>query len=333
MSRIPDLLLIEAGTNDSDWGTAMAPTVKLMGIQNVTMTPVVEAVIFNEMRGTTAPGYEAALQRVGAEVDISGLVSYEDINYFLDGMFGQASPTTDTSGEIRAYEAPLTDVATDYPDPRIMTLVLGEGGDWATDAAGVAGFTPMSLSVSGETLGPWTFSVSGLGKEVAEDEIDTTLADRDINVVMGHQTTLFIDPATDAVGSTQIQNTAFTFNLSLESNRALVYHLGSLTPTGYRDAKWGGTLNLVLELNSDSEPFLNSILGHSAIFERVIRIKATSGDNYAQFDFNGVTTTAPEINTDDDGVRTVELQFAGKYESTLSSWVKAETRCSVETLA
>lgn len=338
MSRIKDLCLLQAGTNDSDWGTTMAPTVKLMGIQNVGMKSLAEATVFPELRGTLAPGYEAQITRDGANFNVESLVVLEDLPYWLDGMCGQATPTTDGNGDgTYAYEAPLTDVTTDYPSPRIMTLVYGEGGAYATDSYGIPGATPITFSISGETGAAWMLTVSGIGEQVEEDEADLTLADRDVNVVMGHQTNIYVDLASDYTGessdATQLANTGFTFSLGLESNRELLYHLGSVVPSGYRKRKWSGTLTLSLEYTSETDAFYQSIIGASAPFERTVIIEAVNGNHKAQLDFNGVVTSPPDAFTDNDGVTTVDLSMSGKYSSTMGNWFKSTVISSNETLA
>jgi len=340
MSRLPDLLTLQVGTNDSDWGTAMAPSAKLMGIQSVTITPVVEVQMLDELRGTFAPAYDAEIAKEYANVAINGLVNYEDICYFLDGLLGQATPTTDASGNgTYDYVAPLNDVSSDYPDPRIMTLVYGEEGDWSSDAVGVPGFTVKNLTISGATGAAQTFSVNGIGKEVAKDEIDTTLADRNVNVAMGDHVALYLGVSSDYAGIDSSDsglnqlNGGFTYSLALESNRDLVFHLGSTKPSGYRDAKWSGTLDLSLELDTDTVSYLNSIIDPGTPFERTVRIEMVQGDYLIRLDFNGVQQNAPQVFTNQDGVLTVELSLVGKYSATMGNWFKARVISSAESLA
>ncbi len=336
---IRDLLVVQAGTNDSDWGTSVPPTVKLMGVTRFDFTPIVETQVFPEIKGSLAPGFEEALTRVGGQAELEAAVTYDDVPYYLDALFGQATATSDASDPNgvwrREYEAPLETYDSDLGNPRIFTLVNGdrEAGATSSDTYGMAGSTLESLSISGETGAPLTLTASFIGKEIVNDALDS-LSDRSVTMAMGDHVSLYIDPSSDTAGTTQLTTTAFSFNLNVASGRALKYHLGALTPSGYRDQKWSGTLGLSLELNSTTRAYLDDILNASAPLKKVVRIKASPNTSYElRFDFVGVVTAAPAIYTDNDGVVTVDIEFNGVYDATQGGWLTAFCKNTTETLA
>ena len=338
MSFIPDLYEVQAGNEPStDWGTAVAPTVKLMGITGFSVQPNEPQFQANDIRGSQAPGFMSAPQSRSGAASLEGILLYEDAPYMLDAAFGivdsdQAGYSVDTDVYARSYEAPLATYDTDTSgSPRIFTIAGAEKSA-TTDAYSVSGATLTNFTVSGESGAPLQYTMNFIGKQAQQDEL-ASLSDRTVNMVMGDHVALYIDPATDAVGTTEIENSFFTFNLNVNTNRELRFHMGALTPSGYRDAKWSGELRLTMELDATTKALYDAILNASTTFERVIRIKATSGTQYIQFDFNGVCMGTPEAWTDRDGVATVELVMSGQYNATLGNWLKAQSQCSVSALA
>lgn len=337
MSFIPDLYEVQAGSEPStDWGTAVAPTVKLMGITSFTVQPNEPQYQAQDIRGSMAPGFMSVPQSRSGAASLEGILLYEDAAYMLDAAFGvvdsdQKGYTADSSIFTRDYDAPLAVYDTDTSgSPRSFTIVGAEKSA-TSDAYSVSGGTLTNFSVSGESGGPLTYTMNFIGKQAQRDEL-ATLSDRTVNMVMGDHVTLTIDPSSDAVGTTAISNSFFTFNLNVNTNRDLRNHMGALTATGYRDAKWTGELRLTLELDATSKAFYNSIINSSTTFEKVVRIKASSGTQSVQFDFNGVCMGTPDAWTDRDGVSTVELVLSGQYNATLANWLKATSVGSVSAL-
>jgi hypothetical protein len=151
---------------------------------------------------------------------------------------------------------------------------------------------------------------------------------------MGDHVSLYIDPSSDAAGSTEIANLAFSFTLNYNTNRVARRHMGSLTPTGVHDQKHTGTLNLMLEVDTTTAAYLDAILNTAGtVFERVFRISASDGGtNLFRFDFNGVALKAPVIFNDLDGITTYELEVEGQYNSVLANWFSARVTNSVSSL-
>lgn len=339
---IMDLMQVIMGTNDSDYGTVMVPTVKLMGISECTLTPLHMASFLDEIKASVHPGYIVAIPHVSGKAKLSGVVLYDDFPYWLDAAMGTAVPTVDTE-TTRNYTASANWADSD-PQPKIFTIAYGDTSRFA----GMPGSVLQTLSVKGESGGILSFDAEFIGKEVASSDVSSsdfdglTLLDRSVTPVLGAHGALFIDVSSDPVGTTPRSATAFSFELTLDSKRENVTHLGSLVPQGYRFAKWDATLKLSVELTSDMLDIFNAVLDPTVTqigAERLIRLRfsdtaaAAASDLLLQFDFSGVLLEKPEAFTDKDGVVTIDLMFKSIYNASLGTWFKASSRNLISALA
>ena len=120
---IPALYEVRLGTNDSDWGTEMPHTVKLMGVTGCRFTPRVETELLQDLRGRVWPGVETQVTRISGEAEISGWASYDDIPYWFDAYFGTVASAAASDEWSRTY-AQSSDWADSDPQPRSSPLVL-----------------------------------------------------------------------------------------------------------------------------------------------------------------------------------------------------------------
>ena len=325
MTLIKDLLQVQLGTNDSDWGTLMPGTVKLMGVNSASLKSVQETEMKEELRGTVHPGYIAVVKEAHGEGSLEMHLTYEDAPYFLDALLGAA--VSGTSDGVRDYTA-SADWASSDPQPSIFTIKYGSSSS-DNYVAGMPGATLTKFNLSGESGGQLMLSADFLGKEVAtSDGTLAALSDRDVNVVLGAHGALWIDVSSDTVGTTAITTTAFAFELDVEPGRSLATHMGSLTPSGYRHGKFAATLQLTLEMTADMYTIFQALLDPAVtqtLASRVVRLKFTSGGLILQLDFAGVVLEKPEAFTDRDGVVTLEMTLTAVYNSVLGTWMKANS--------
>lgn len=337
MPQIKDLMQLQLGT-ESTWGTVVTLTSKLMGISDVEITPEYNAGLLEEIRNSVHPGYVLVKNHVQASAKLSGQVLYEDFPYWLDAAFGTVAATLD-SEYTRTY---LASVDWTSDPPKIFTF--GYGANSSDGYIGMPGATLNGLTVKGAWGDPLTFEAEFLGKEAASSDGSlAVLSDRNVTPVMGHQGSLFVDVGSDAVGTTAVTTTAFSFALDLKPNRSLVTHLGSLTPDNFKHGKWDATLKLVLELTSDQVVLFNQQVDPtitSVNAERVIRLSFAITSDAApfgtpmslRFDFAGVLLKKPMAWGDADGVATIELEYSGIYNAVLLSWFAARSVNGVSAL-
>jgi hypothetical protein len=188
------------------------------------------------------------------------------------------------------------------------------------------GATLTKFNLKGETGGQLMLTADFMGKQVStSDGTLAALSDRTVNIVLGSHGALWIDVSTDAVGTTAITTTAFSFELDVDTQRTLGSHLGALTPDGYRHGKFKSTLKLVLEMTSAMYTIFQALLVPAVTqtaAERVVRLKFTNTSIF-QIDFSGVVLEKPVAFTDLDGIVTMEITLTAIYNAAMATWMKA----------
>lgn len=305
------------------WGTPVAATAKLMGIEEISLKPVAESELLPEIRASLAPGYISTLLRVGGEGEFNGGLLYEDICYWFDNLLGEATPTG-AGPYTRNYTAPIGT----KPTPKILTVIYGEttGGVYK-----LSGGLVNELTIKGESGSYFTVEGSLIGKDVTTGSL-AALSDRTINPVHGAHGKLYIDAWGGTIGTTEVLAAHYAFELKLTSGRATKRHIGSLTPDGYKEDRYDGELKLTLEFTSAVKAYLDAILA-PGLFQRQIRIKCSNTASYdVALDFAGFSEEAPQIFNDQDGVATVEMTLKGQYNTALGNWFKSTVINQVSTL-
>ena len=337
-----DLELQAGQESTSAWGTQVAPTAIWAGINDVDISPIVDVQrITDEMTGKRIPSRQSLVHMVGGEGSISGLLSYDDFPYLLQGMFGRAdsdcsgkigfSSDTDKVSSIKVYGAP--EESSDSEDAISYTLAHGDG----TNYYALNGATMNSLNISGESGAPLEFSAELIGESVTTDT-RADLSNRVVTYVMGDHVHLFIGNSTDIPGASTnaTSDIGWSFDLTIDANREPKRHLGDLKPTSYREGKMDGTLSLSLEMTTVTEPYLDAVVSATKEgVEKNIRISAVSGNSdIIYLDFAGVIMGEPEIFTDVDGVVSMDLELEAQLSSNnvASDWFSATVKNSVETL-
>ena len=121
-------------------------------------------------------------------------------------------------------------------------------------------------------------------------------------------------------GTTPVLLTAFKAEATIACDRKPLWHLGAVSPDGLSRGKWGGGMKLTLEGTAVSLGWLGDILdatGFPPVFN--INLVTTDTANTFTLNFSGMAVQAPNINTDLDGVVTVELDLKPTYNTTLLS--------------
>lgn len=321
---ITDALQVQIA-KETTWGTAVSPmTAKLMDVTDFTLKPIVESTRHKTRRGSFAPAYKSNITKIAAEGSFESLASFEDLPYWIESVFGIATPSG-SGTYTRDYAAPLTSAPT---SPRIFSVVYGTGSDIYRGI----GIQVAKLTISGERNAPLMVKGDLIGKEVDSSGALAALSDRTTEAILFPSTALYIDASGGTIGTTAIADLWSSFELSIDTGRA-VRHYNSLKPSRIKEAVFDIELKLTLEFDSTSKAFVDAIVAGSTVFEKQVRIKATSGTKVAQFDFAGIAEAAPEIWTDDDGAGSVELTLKAQYNAALANYFKAQCVNAVATLA
>ena len=331
MAKLDALMEVQLGTEATDaWGTEVASTVKLMGVEDLVISPIMSAGIVNELRGTLQPGYRSLVTAAHGEATMTGMVEIDDFPYLVAGLGAALAGATDAPGNFtHAWASPSED--TDAYDVHSFTLMKTD----RTDTYSLLGATLNSLTVEGESGGPVTYSAEFVGLKVSTDT-HATLVDRTTTPALGHMGALYIDVASDAIGTTPISNQAFSFSWNVETNRKFLTHIGSLNPSSFREGKYSGSLSLSIEADTDSIPIFDGIIGATnATTGRNVQLKFTAAtDSILTLDFSGAFLEAPELYSDEDGVVTLDLELVGQIlpGGTETSFASATVYSTVTTL-
>ena len=304
-------------------------TVKLQNVSSFRLRPEFQTRVLEQLRGTLAPTHQTTLDNYAgsATFEVSD-ETFEDVNYWLDALFGAATPTG-TLPYVRAYNAPTTAAVT----PHFMTLQYGQTDEvWQLQDASVASLTLSGADNTGVQVGG-----SIIGGKVTAGSL-ASLSDRTgVTRMSGCMASVGI-ATWDTSSFTTLANSAFSWELSINSNREYRGYLGNCTPTAYSDQKWNGQLRLSLELNGTTDDHLIAMLSTaSAILERQVKIEYKTGTSTTErsmaITFAGHSMQAPELFQDRNGVTTYDLVLDGVYNSTLGNWLKIETKSATQTLA
>lgn len=323
MASLKDLLQCQVG-KQTVIATPVSATAKLMGVTDCQFTPINDAERLKEIRGSLAPAYNVVLTKIGATGKLSMYGSYQDINYPVESLLGAIAPTG-ANPYVRAVTAPIGTV----PTPRIQTLIWGDG----TNCYKATGMLVTKLTIKGAANQPLTVDADWIAYSVTAGSL-AGLSDRTISVAMSQDALLYVDAWGGTIGTTALTAIAWDFTLVIDSKRALDWYLGALGPGNYHEGTdYDGSLDLNLELAATSKAYLDEQIGGTAVHQRQVRIKYTTGASaITQFDFAGSSEKAASIFDYRDGVVGVKLSYAGTYNSALANWFAYSNTNAVATL-
>ena len=311
---------------ETTWGTAVVATAKLMGVQEKSYLQAANrSDIYPDVRASLAPAYLAGLEQTAGAGELEMIVTYEDAPYIFDNAFGEATPTG-AGPYVRAYGAPVATAVT----PRILTFYHGNtqtGGGIYKLAGGLLN----SLKLKGATGKPTMLTGDLIGKSVATGAF-AALSDRTVEVVMGQPWLIYMDAWGGTMGATQVATTALAFELDVKLNRVLQWSMDSLAPDTWEQNPWEGSLKLTLRMNATTKTEVDAIVAQTSVYQKQVRLKATSGTKVFQVDFAGTMKEPPKTYDDEDGVLTVELEMDGTYNTGLANWLAASVTNSVASL-
>lgn len=300
--------------------TPVAATALLRGVLDAQATLQANDVVPEEL-GVIGPAPMSVLGARSAEMSIEIQATYEDILYGLRGLFGPVTPTG--SGPYTwTHNAPVSSA----PNAQVYTIEYGMAGAEYRIVGGVISEWTLSASAGEGLRESW----SVVGREMQANALTSGLPLRAVNAISAVHGGLWIDPTSNAHGTTQINATLIESELTIATNRH-VKHFDAMLPGDWGDGRWEVTLRLMLEWNASSKALVDSLI--AGVVERHIRLRwQQSAGLSLRIDFAGALTSQPEIFGERDGNATVELEFSGLYTSGLANWMQAVVVNGVATL-
>ena len=255
----------------SAFGTANGTaTRKLQNVSSFKLRPELETRALDQLRGTMAPTHQTTLDRYLSSATAETSDSdFEELNYWLEMLFGTDATPTGGDPYVRDYAAPLTTA----PAPHFATLQFGQTNEvWQMQDASVTSLTLSGAANSGVSVG-----ASLMGGKVVAGTL-ATLPDLTTGTRMtGCMASVAIETWAGNT-FTPLASSAFSWELSVNANREYHNFLGECTPTASYDNKWSGQLKLSLELNDSTDDYLIAMLAAAnTILEKQVRIKYTVG--------------------------------------------------------
>lgn len=303
---------------------------KLQNVSNFKLRPEFETRALDQLRGTLAPTHQTTLDRYlsSATAETSD-TDFEELNYWLEMLFGTVSPIGTPAPFTRTYSAPTTSAIT----PRSATLQFGQTNEvWQMQDASVTSLTLSGAANSGVSVG-----ASLMGGKVVAGTL-ATIADITTGTRLSGCMASVAVEAWDGTTFTALASSAFSWELSVNANREYHNFLGECTPSASYDKKWTGQLKLSLELNNNTDDYLVSMLGTSAssIIQKRVRIIYTTGSagnlRSMTIDFAGHSMQSPELFQDKNGLMTYDLVLDGVYNPTATNWLSIETKSALATV-
>jgi len=316
----------------SAFGTANGTaTRKLQNVSSFKLRPEFETRALDQMRGTLAPTHQTTLDRYlsSATAETSD-TDYEELNYWLEMLFGTVTPSGSANPYTRTYAAPTTAAIT----PHAATLQFGQTNEvWQMQDATVTSLTLSGAANSGVSVG--ASLMGGLVKEGALAVLsDSTTGTR----LSGCMASVKLADWSSST-FTALASSAFSWELSINANRVYDNFLGECTPSKAYDGKWTGQLKLSVELNNTSDDLLIAMLPAtkgSKILEKRVQIVYTTGTGTdlrsMTIDFAGHSMQAPELFQDKNGLMTYDLVLDGVYNPTASNWLSIKTESALATV-
>ena len=311
------------------WATAVSTaSVKLAGVTDASLD-IVQDVYQPTFVGTLAPAIVSAQMSQHGEMSISQAMSYQDICYWLDGIFGTAAASAAANTTyVYNYAAALETVTT----APAYTVQYGYSGTEYTLEGGLC----TNLNISGEAGGVWEASVDLLGRAVSTMAMTTGVDTRDVDIIRMSDTKLYLTAwPVSTISGTEVDATLISFDLTVNPQRHIKYFAGSINPGGHGDSNWESQLTTVLEFNSDAKALVDE-LTNPALVQRQLRIQASTGSTTeareATIDFAGTIVDNVKLFDDRDGNMTISITWNGTYNSGLANFLKAKVKNELDAL-
>lgn len=312
---MPDKLLqlqqVQVG-KESTWGTAVAQTRELAGIESLEIETPVE-LLNSRSLGTLAPSTGAIIAQIDGAAKGAIRANYNQLPILFDSLFGTASPSGG-GPYTYAYTAPTTA----QPTRSFLTLAKGDG----TDTYSLMGALLSNLTLTASSSEWVMLDTEWVGKNVGTDSLDAVSPTEVVFLAPSHLTV-----SMGAIGGalTALNCDALSVELAINTNTTIRHGLGTITGCDYNYGEIEATLKVTAEFsNATSKAVVEGMLGTApTVQEREIRLEFANTASYdVQIDFVGIYSEPAVLHTDEDGVITAELSFMAKQDAdaSASSW-------------
>ena len=316
MTYIPSVHKVQLA-QEAVYGDGTAGAIQPPGIVDLRIEPKVESEQLIDKRGKTMP-VEAFVTRRHAEGMIGGFVNYQEFHYYLDSMFGLATPAANVSTWIANID--WINVVEQAITEKSLSLRYGQTGLLYL----VEGILPYELVISGGD-GVLKFSYRFFGRPSEDGASFAGISDDVVEWAFSHHSVFYLDAGLAAApGTTPMTDLGFRWEARITSNRKPVWHANNLEHDSWVNGKWGGSMKVSFEADAALLAYVGDIIDATATPQSfAVRIRTTDASNILDIDFVGTVIAPPTLIPDEEGVVTVELDMVPQYGSNaqiLSCW-------------
>jgi hypothetical protein len=291
--------------NQANWGTAVAGSIYLAGIDAVSFPNSLVTERQQLLRGIDGPGKNIVAPRFEARgITLTGQAIYEQMMYYLDGLAVDAVPVG-VGPYVYSYPGPTTTAAV----PRYQTLIAGYAdGIYRLNAAVIEG---LSLSWQWGEIAQMTSTWMGYAVEDGALAALTEPTDALTTEATGCHVLAYVDAWGGVLGAT-VLNTMLSGSIDITPNREFKRFTGACYPAGVYDKNgWDVSGTLSFMQDATSAALMDAVI--LAPVRRLLRIELTNGgagvaERSLIFDVRA-ELTIDELYTDNDDLVTADIGF------------------------
>ena len=171
-----------------------------------------ETTFVEEDIGLLGDALRTYVAKTGGEVTFEGVASFEQLGYFFQSGFYKTTPTTDASSA-KIWTWSIQDSATDpiaTTDLQTYTVEFGDN----QQAEYMAYCFTREFTLSGTVGEALNISATMEGRTVATTDFTSGINIPTVESILFTNATLYIDPTSDTIGTTQASQTIFAVDLN-----------------------------------------------------------------------------------------------------------------------
>lgn len=319
------LIALQLGKETTPF-TAVAATARLAELDDYPqVTYDGDSELLMDQAGAVNPGSVAVFNGALCTVSFGGKLTYQDLPYHLDALFGVATPTG-SNPYTYAYNGPLTAL----PTLRRNTIEIGDSISGGPNYKFV-GALLNKFSIETKPREAVKYTAEYLAGQASTVTM-AALSNRTQSPIHNSHLTIYLDTWGGTLGSTALTATAQEFKLDFDAKRSLAFLSGDLFPSDHDEDIIDVALSGVFKFNATSKAWVDEMIG-SAISQRQIRLKFTTGASaIAQFDVPVLLTPKFDMWSERNATVMVGIEAKAMYHSTVANYVKVNVTNTVATL-